>query len=69
MITLGLASQVAALLIAIEMAAAIVWKIREGQKLRGGFELELILFAVALALATLGAGIYSLDSFWQIRIY
>ena len=66
---LGLATQLAALLIAADMAVATIWIIKRGQKFIGGFEFDLLLAAAGLALATLGAGLYSLDNFWQIRIY
>ena len=62
----GLYTQIAALLLAIDMAVATLWKIKRGQKFISGFELDLILFVVGLAVATLGAGIYSLSRFYHL---
>ena len=65
-IIVGLYTQIAALLLAINMAVATLWKIKRGQKFIGGFELDLTLFVVGLTPATLGAGIYSLSQFYHI---
>ena len=65
----GLLTPIAAFLLAIEMAVATAWKIRRGQKLAGGFELDLLLVVSLLAIATLGGGIYSLDSYWRIILF
>lgn len=65
-IIMGLYAQIAGLLLAIDMAVSTLWKIKRGQKFIGGFELDLILFAVGLSLLTLGAGIYSLNQFYHI---
>ncbi len=60
-IVLGILTQGVALFIAAEMLVTTFWKIRKGQGFVGGYELDLVLFAAALALASLGAGAYALD--------
>ena len=69
LILTGLFVQPAALLLAINMTVAALWKIKRSQRFIGGFEIDLILLAAGLILATLGGGIFSLDNFWQIRLY
>ena len=64
----GLFTQVAALLIAFQMLVATVWKIKKGQGLAGGYELDLILAVSALLLTTLGSGAYSLDNYFNILL-
>ena len=59
-IILGIATEIAAILLAFDMVVATIWKISRGQKLVGGFEFEILLITVGLALATLGGGVYSL---------
>lgn len=61
---LGFYTQLAGLLLVFNMGAMALWKIKKGHKFIGGFELELILAATSLALATLGGGVYSLDQFY-----
>ena len=65
----GLLTSAAAFVLAIEMAVATIWKIKRGQKLAGGFELDLLLVVSLLTIATLGGGIYSLDSYWRIVLF
>lgn len=60
-IVLGILTQAVALFIAAEMVVSTFWKIRKGQGFVGGYELDVVLFASALALAALGAGAYALD--------
>ncbi len=60
-IILGLFTQAIALFIAFEMLIAFLWKLKKGQGLVGGYELDLILLASALTLAALGGGAYALD--------
>lgn len=57
---LGFAVQLAALLIAINMAVAIVL-VKFKQGLADGYEFDLALFAMALSLVFLGAGFYAFD--------
>ncbi|MDP2650886.1 MAG: oxidoreductase, partial [bacterium] len=61
--------QIFGLLLAIQMAVATVWKIRSKQKFAGGYELDLALIFIGLALATLGGGIYAIDNFLQFLSY
>ncbi len=68
-IILGLGVQPAAFLLAINMIVAALWKKSRGQKLVGGFELDLALFSALLILAGVGAGAYSLDNYLAIAIY
>lgn len=65
----GLFVQIFGLLLAIEMVVAAVWKIRNKQKFMGGYELDLALAFIGLALATLGGGIYAIDNFLQFLSY
>jgi putative oxidoreductase len=60
-IVFGILTQAAALFIAAEMLVAVGWKIKKGQGFVGGYELDLVLFVAALALAALGGGAYALD--------
>jgi len=68
-ILFGFLTQIAAVLLAIDMLVASIWKIRSGQKLIGGYELDIILLTAALVLATLGPGIYSLDNYFPIVLF
>lgn len=65
-IILGLGTQYVALALAFQMLVTTLWRMKNGQKLVGGFELDLILLAAGLILATLGAGSYSLDSYLSL---
>ncbi len=58
----GVYTQPAALAIAAIMLVALFWKIGKGQSLVGGYELDLILLAVAISLALMNAGGYSVDA-------
>lgn len=68
-IALGVLSQPAALCIAGIMLVALFWKIGKGQGLVGGYELDLILLAVAIALAILPSGMYSVDAWLAAPMY
>lgn len=61
-VIVGLGIQYASLILAFNMAVATAWRIKRGQKLVGGFELEILLVAAGLVLATLGGGVYSLGN-------
>lgn len=62
LVFLGWYMQWGALGIAVVMLVALLWKMKNGQKLVNGYEIDLILLAAALYLATLSVGgAYSLD--------
>lgn len=65
----GLYTQLVALLIAGEMLVVVLWKMKNKQRLIGGYELDLTLSAAALLLASLGAGVYSLDSYLRVVLF
>lgn len=65
-VILGIGTQYAGLILAFNMLVATIWKIKNGQKLIGGFELDIALFAIGLILATLGGGSLSLDSYFNL---
>jgi len=60
-IILGILTQGVAVFVAAEMLITTIWKIKTGKGFIDGFELDLILFAAALALASLGSGAFALD--------
>lgn len=49
----GFLAQPFALALAVQMAVAIIWKMRRGQALAGGYELDLLLMAALLTVATM----------------
>ena len=59
----GLWVQPIALLLVIQMVVGTFWKISQKQKFAGGWELDLILAAAGLVLATLGGGMYAMSAF------
>jgi len=66
LLLIGFGTQILGILFAAEMAVAAAWKIRRGEKMIGGYEFDLILFAASLILATSGGGMYGLDSYFRI---
>ncbi len=67
---LGFLTQFFALLIALQFAVILIkFKLRPGSCLADGYEFDLLIFAAALALATLGSGALSLDSYLGLIIY
>mgnify|MGYP001607227807 FL=1 len=60
MLILGVGTQIVALLLAGQMAVAAIWQKRQGKGLIGGYELDLLLVAASLALATSGGGMFAL---------
>ena len=64
----GLFTSITALILAFEMIVTTIWKIIRRQKLIGGYELDLALLVSLLVLATIGGGIYSLDTYWGILL-
>ncbi len=63
---LGAGAQILGLLFAGEMLVTSIWKLKNGQKLINGYELDLLLLAACLALATWGGGLLSFDSGFRI---
>ncbi len=62
-IVLGFLTRIVALLFAVEMVATTVFAKRKlGKELTGGYEMDLLYLGIALALAFLGAGAWSLDA-------
>lgn len=66
LLLLGIGTQILGILFAIEMIVCAVWKIRRGEKLIGGYELDLVLLAASLILATSGGGVFALDNGFRI---
>ena len=61
---LGLLTQPISLLFVLEMIATTIFaRAKLGKKLLGGWEVDLLFLAAALALLLLGAGAWSLDAF------
>lgn len=58
----GLLTQVVALLIALEMVVATLWKKKNKQPFIGGYEFDVVLVAAGLVLATQGGGVWALDN-------
>jgi len=56
----GFIAQPAALALAIVMLIALFWKLGKGQGLVGGYELDLLLLAVMIAITLLDSGAYSI---------
>lgn len=60
LLVIGLFTQLAAGLIAIIMLVAI-FKVNLNKGFKGGYELDLVLLAIAVALLFLGPGLYAID--------
>ena len=60
LLIVGLFVQPVAILLAINMIVAI-WKVKFSKGFSGGYEFDLILLIMALALLVLGGGAYSID--------
>lgn len=65
---LGLFTQIAAAIVAIEFIVILVG-VRKFKKFVGGYELDLMLFAGALVLLTVGGGAWALDTILKLVIY
>ncbi|MCL4405089.1 MAG: DoxX family protein [Patescibacteria group bacterium] len=62
-VILGILTQPLAILFAVEMLVATLWKIKQGKGFVDGYEFDLLLLAAALVLITLGSGAaYSLGA-------
>lgn len=59
----GLFSQAVAGLLVLEFLVILLWRLKNRESFVGGYELDLLVFASALALLTLGGGGYSVESF------
>ena len=57
----GLLVQFISFFTTLQFFVIVVWKLKNGQKLDGGYELDLLLFAAAITLFLLGGGSYSID--------
>jgi len=62
----GFGAQIAGALLTISMTVALLWRLRSGHKLVSGYEIDLILLAAAIFLATNGGGAYSLDNYLSL---
>jgi putative oxidoreductase len=62
-ILLGVFTPFVAVPLIIDMIVATIFKIKNGMKLKDGFELDLVILASLLVLGTAGAGIYSLQAY------
>lgn len=58
---LGVFAQLFAALFAVEMLVAACWKMRRGQGFIGGYELDVLLAAASLMLATHASGVFSAE--------
>jgi putative oxidoreductase len=63
-IIVGLLTSFFAGLVALEFIVILVWRWAKRMPFVGGWELDLLVFAAALALFALGAGAFSLDRIW-----
>jgi len=66
---LGFFAQVAALVVALQFLFIVLYVKKHSRKLVGGYELDLLIFAGALAVMTLGAGAWSIDGFLRVILY
>lgn len=60
LLIIGLFTQAAALVLAIELLIIIVW-FKRGQKFVGGWEFDFVLLVMALVLLVLGPGAWAID--------
>lgn len=58
---LGVFTQIAAALFAVEFVTILIWKIPKRSPFVGGWEFDLLIFAALLVLLLNGSGSYSLD--------
>ena len=65
----GIGTQIVAALLVIDILVAALWKMSRGQKLVGGYELDIAILAAVLIIAGIGGGAYALDNYWPIAIY
>ncbi|MDP3934841.1 MAG: DoxX family protein [Candidatus Giovannonibacteria bacterium] len=60
LLAIGLFTQAAALVLAVELLIIIIW-FKRGQKFVGGWEFDFVLLIMALALLVLGSGAWAFD--------
>ncbi|MEK7607978.1 MAG: DoxX family protein [Patescibacteria group bacterium] len=60
---LGFLSQALAALLVVQFLVILIWKIKKGDSFVGGYELDIFIFATALAILSLGGGSYAVDAF------
>jgi len=65
---LGLFTQIAAFVIAVQFIVILV-KVRRFKKFTGGYEFDLLILAGALVLLTVGSGAFGLDGFFNIILH
>lgn len=68
LILVGLFTQIAALVLTINMMVAFVYNYRKKASFFGKLELDIILIAALLLIATLGDGFYSLNGLFGITL-
>lgn len=66
LLAFGAGVQFLGILFAGEMLVTTIWKLKNGQKLINGYELDLLLLAASLALATWGGGLLAFDNGFRI---
>jgi len=69
LLLLGLLTQVAALILALEFVVIMLWRLKTKQKLVLGYELDLIILAALLVLASIGSELYSLDNYFGLYLF
>lgn len=62
LLILGLCTQPAALILAINISVALTYRLRKKHSFVGGYELDLTLLVTLLLLATLGSGFFALNN-------
>lgn len=68
LIVLGLFTQIAALVIAVQFIVILV-KVKRFKQFVGGYEFDLLILACALALLSVGGGAFGLDGLLKLIIY
>ena len=64
LLLIGFWTQIVALILAIQFVVILFWRIRKKQSLVGGYELDLIILAALILLASAGSLVYSIDGFF-----
>ena len=65
----GLLTQPIALLLAVQMSVAALWRIVKHHSFVGGWEFDVSLIALLLAAATIGGGAFSIDAWYGIYLF